>query len=113
MLGSFCMASATTFFRDGQIYVDQHAPENLRAAAQGFIAFVTLGIGMFIGSWLSGRVVDRLYVACRRSYVGSHLGRAGSRRDSGAAPFRHVLHIAKTARIRIVTDTLLITGAQA
>jgi sugar phosphate permease len=33
-------------------------PLMLATAAQGFIAFVTLGIGMFIGSWLSGRVVD-------------------------------------------------------
>jgi nucleoside transporter len=46
------------FFVTGQIYVDRKAPGDLRAAAQGFIAFVTLGIGMFIGSWLSGRVVD-------------------------------------------------------
>ena len=27
-------------------------------AAQGLIAFVTLGVGMFIGSWASGRIVD-------------------------------------------------------
>jgi nucleoside transporter len=46
------------FFVTGQIYVDTKAPPDLRAAAQGFIAFVTLGVGMFIGSWASGRVVD-------------------------------------------------------
>ena len=50
------------FFVTGQIYVDEKAPPDLRAAAQGLIAFVTLGVGMFIGSWLSGLVVD-LYVA--------------------------------------------------
>ena len=38
--------------------MDRKAPADLRAAAQGFIAFVTLGVGMFIGSWASGRVVD-------------------------------------------------------
>ncbi len=46
------------FFVTGQIYVDKKAPGDLRAAAQGLIAFVTLGVGMFIGSWASGRVVD-------------------------------------------------------
>ncbi len=51
------------FFVTGQIYVDQQAPGDLRAAAQGFIAFVTLGVGMFIGSWLSGLVVDQFGVA--------------------------------------------------
>jgi nucleoside transporter len=50
------------FFVTGQIYVDQKAPGDLRAAAQGFIAFVTLGVGMFIGSWLSGVVVDMFSV---------------------------------------------------
>jgi MFS family permease len=46
------------FFVTGQIYVDQKAPPHMRAEAQGFITFVTYGIGMLIGSWLSGLVVD-------------------------------------------------------
>jgi nucleoside transporter len=50
------------FFVTGQIYVDRKAPSDLRAAAQGFIAFVTLGVGMAIGSWASGRVVDAFRV---------------------------------------------------
>src|SRR5215469_1408643 len=46
------------FFVTGQVYVDQKAPQVLRAAAQGMITFITYGIGMFIGSWICGRVVD-------------------------------------------------------
>jgi nucleoside transporter len=42
------------FFMTGQLYADQEAPSHLRVTAQGFLTFVTYGIGMFIGSTLSG-----------------------------------------------------------
>ncbi len=46
------------FFMTGQLYTDQRAPAHLRNAAQGFITFLTYGVGMFIGSLLSGGAVD-------------------------------------------------------
>jgi len=47
------------FFVTGQIYVDKTAPKSIQASAQGFITLVTYGVGMLIGSWVSGPVVDR------------------------------------------------------
>lgn len=46
------------FFVTGQIYVDEKAPANVKSAAQGLITFATYGVGMFIGSWLSGIIVE-------------------------------------------------------
>ena len=42
------------FFVTGQLYVDKVAPDDVRSSAQGFIAFVTLGAGMFAGGILNG-----------------------------------------------------------
>ncbi len=47
------------FFVTGQIYIDRKASSALRAAAQGLITFLTYGVGMFVGSWLSGAVVQK------------------------------------------------------
>ena len=57
------------FFVTGQIYIDLKAPAALRAAAQGLISLITYGVGMFVGSWLSGAVVDHF----AGETVGGHL----------------------------------------
>ncbi len=46
------------FFVTGQIYVDEKAPNHLKSSAQGLITFATYGLGMFIGTWFAGRIVD-------------------------------------------------------
>jgi MFS family permease len=46
------------FFVTGQIYVDKKAPGEIRASAQGFIALITYGVGIGLGSLVSGRIVD-------------------------------------------------------
>jgi len=56
------------FFVTGQIYVDNTAPKSIQASAQGFITLVTYGVGMLIGSWASGWVVDQYTLS-----EGSHI----------------------------------------
>jgi len=46
------------FFVTGQIYVNRKAGVAIRASAQGFIALVTYGVGMAIGSYVAGHVVE-------------------------------------------------------
>jgi len=46
------------FFVTGQIFVDKRAPANLRNSAQGLITFATYGVGFYIGSIASGKILD-------------------------------------------------------
>jgi nucleoside transporter len=46
------------FFTVSQIYVNQVASPDIRASAQGLITFVTLGAGLFVGSYFAGWIKD-------------------------------------------------------
>ena len=46
------------FFVSGQIYVDKKSIPAIRGQAQGFLVFITYGVGMLIGTPLSGRVFN-------------------------------------------------------
>lgn len=46
------------FFVTGQIYTDERAGERFKSAAQGLITLATYGVGMLIGSYISGYVVN-------------------------------------------------------
>ncbi|WP_400076659.1 nucleoside permease [Winogradskyella sp. R77965] len=47
------------FFVSGQIYTDSKAGEKVKSAAQGLITLATYGVGMLVGFWVSGQIVDK------------------------------------------------------
>lgn len=47
------------FFVSGQIYIDKKAHPSIKNAAQGLITFATYGVGMLIGSYLSGFIAEQ------------------------------------------------------
>lgn len=46
------------FFVTGYMYTEKKAGEKIKNAAQGLFTFATYGVGMFMGTWFSGKVVD-------------------------------------------------------
>ena len=50
------------FFIAGQVYTDKVVPNEYKAQAQGFLAFVTWGVGMFIGNLINGKLIESFKV---------------------------------------------------
>jgi nucleoside transporter len=48
------------YFVTGQIYTDEVAPPQIRSQAQGLLVLFTLGLGMFIGAKVAGRI-EKIY----------------------------------------------------
>jgi nucleoside transporter len=47
------------FFAAGFIHCDNEAPKDIRASAQALFSFLTYGVGMWLGSLISGALRDR------------------------------------------------------
>jgi nucleoside transporter len=60
------------FFVTGQIYTDNKAGQKIKSSAQGLITLATYGIGMGIGSKLSGIVLDKYTSTNAITQVVSH-----------------------------------------
>lgn len=46
------------FFVGGQVYIHKKVPEELNAQAQGFIFLVTFGLGLLIGNFVNGKLIE-------------------------------------------------------
>ncbi|MBC7884158.1 MAG: nucleoside permease [Saprospiraceae bacterium] len=46
------------FFVSGQIYTNAKAGSHIKSAAQGLITLATYGVGMLIGFWIAGKIVE-------------------------------------------------------
>lgn len=46
------------FYVGGQVYTERKAPKELKAQAQGFLAFVVWGVGLFLGILFNGCLMD-------------------------------------------------------
>ena len=46
------------FFVGGQVYVDKKAPPEIRAQAQGLIVLICFGVGMLLGNFINGKLIE-------------------------------------------------------
>jgi nucleoside transporter len=58
------------FFVTGYMYTEKKAGEKIKNAAQGLFTFATYGLGMFIGTLISGKVVDKYVIAGGHNWKG-------------------------------------------
>ncbi|MDN3656646.1 nucleoside permease [Ferruginibacter paludis] len=57
------------FFVTGYMYTEKKAGEKIKNSAQGLFTFATYGVGMFIGTWFSGRIVDMYQVGENHNWL--------------------------------------------
>jgi nucleoside transporter len=60
------------FFVTGYMYTEKKAGEKIKNAAQGLFTFATYGVGMFIGTWYSGFVVENNKIVAEAPSTLSH-----------------------------------------
>ena len=63
------------FFVTGQIYTDKIAPPEIRSQAQGMLVFFTLGLGMFIGALVAGKIEAAHTVMVEATEAGAEPGK--------------------------------------
>jgi len=51
------------------IFADAIAPKDIKASAQGFLASITFGLGMLVGSLLAGPVLNAVGENWRQAYL--------------------------------------------
>ncbi|HCL83314.1 MAG TPA: MFS transporter [Chitinophagaceae bacterium] len=57
------------FFVTGYMYTEKKAGAAIKNAAQGLFTFATYGLGMFIGTWFSGFVVDNYKITAGHNWT--------------------------------------------
>jgi len=73
------------FFVTGQIYTDQIAPKKLRGQAQGMLVMFTLGLGMFIGAQIAGKV-EAQHTTQASKDLGAEVATLGEEIKAAAGP---------------------------